>query len=840
MASTKIQNLPLKAPIGAMKIPTGGFGDYSITVSSIGDFIIDTFNLATKDYVDALLVEKEDRIKTTGGFLTPTSQNANVPDTTNDVIDEVAQALLDRIEYVKDNFGIFPEHNQLTGRSASSAHPSSSISHKLSNVHDYLQQNESDINTINNVSIPLINQSLLTKESLIETGVVVSPNPTFSDVPSTNNSAINSSLEALTNRDEFLNFQFKEGIIPTFDQAFADQIGGYPLNARIMLTTGDIVKSTVANNTVDPNIDMAGWVPIQKVKSIKDYGAKYNGSNDRQALIDCRAANHYFYVDYGTTNIEVFANERHAVGLGKPRVIVDPAANPAAVQLLDGSITENIDFVSSSDSKEWQRAEIKSNTIIKNVGFYNFKHASALPNAWGNYLENVENIFYENPRYGENGQSDIAIVDNVKNVTIINATNTVDDGVNLNIEPNSLGNIRGVNVIGGKYRRITLLENQVLNYGIRNVNIIGAYIKYLGYRGAETTITNSQIDEIEGNFFGYGTVDGVANAKREYAGQLRIDNAALSANKVIDEFVQDLSTTDTTSKWAVSQTEATQQYQKLFDVADGIFTRLNPNKIGTTSAASRDFYDVSASNVLAFVMRCRTNNDTGVLNYEVAQVRFYDASDVLINTHMIIANRGPTGSNIGFRNDVAVIKKPASAVKAKISLRTKPGCSLDVSRVGLFDLRLNIANGNFNSVVSNFGNPVFNSIIKRAALPTGSHGLMWLLNDIIELNDRRRYIVTVAGTATAQATFSQIESRKLFNSSALNFNLAANEKRDIVRTIAGAAVGDIVTCSISQVFGRSVSLTAEVTAADTVTIYLDNLTANVITVNATLFIEVQR
>jgi hypothetical protein len=34
----------------------------------------------------------------------------------------------------------------------------------------------------------------------------------------------------------------------------------YPLNAQIMLTNGDIVKNTVTGNTVDPNVDMTGWL----------------------------------------------------------------------------------------------------------------------------------------------------------------------------------------------------------------------------------------------------------------------------------------------------------------------------------------------------------------------------------------------------------------------------------------------------------------------------------------------------------------------------------------------------------------------------------------------------
>lgn len=55
-----------------------------------------------------------------------------------------------------------------------------------------------------------------------------------------------------------------KGLPYEFDQAFADAIGGYPLNARLMLDNGDIVRSTVANNTVNPNVDMTGWDIVEK------------------------------------------------------------------------------------------------------------------------------------------------------------------------------------------------------------------------------------------------------------------------------------------------------------------------------------------------------------------------------------------------------------------------------------------------------------------------------------------------------------------------------------------------------------------------------------------------
>lgn len=38
-----------------------------------------------------------------------------------------------------------------------------------------------------------------------------------------------------------------------------NKTGGYDLNARVMLENGDIVKSAVAGNTANPNVDMTGW-----------------------------------------------------------------------------------------------------------------------------------------------------------------------------------------------------------------------------------------------------------------------------------------------------------------------------------------------------------------------------------------------------------------------------------------------------------------------------------------------------------------------------------------------------------------------------------------------------
>ena len=63
-----------------------------------------------------------------------------------------------------------------------------------------------------------------------------------------------------------------------FQQEINDSIGakwysksnGYALNDRVMLENGDIVKSTVAVNTNDPNVDMTGWVKDNSASQVFD------------------------------------------------------------------------------------------------------------------------------------------------------------------------------------------------------------------------------------------------------------------------------------------------------------------------------------------------------------------------------------------------------------------------------------------------------------------------------------------------------------------------------------------------------------------------------------------
>ena len=82
-----------------------------------------------------------------------------------------------------------------------------------------------------------------------------------------------------------------------FDAAYATSIGGYPLNARLRLNNGDIVRSTVASNTTDPNVDMTGWVKVNSASQIIDSSGKNQQEiNNIQAIRNRRLV---YVDDYG-------------------------------------------------------------------------------------------------------------------------------------------------------------------------------------------------------------------------------------------------------------------------------------------------------------------------------------------------------------------------------------------------------------------------------------------------------------------------------------------------------------------------------------------------------------
>jgi hypothetical protein len=81
-----------------------------------------------------------------------------------------------------------------------------------------------------------------------------------------------------------------------------NKAGGYSVNDRVILANGDVVKSTISNNTNNPNVDMSGWVKANSAGQIFDSnGLSQQEINDQYKA---RISKTFYAVDYGlkTTN----------------------------------------------------------------------------------------------------------------------------------------------------------------------------------------------------------------------------------------------------------------------------------------------------------------------------------------------------------------------------------------------------------------------------------------------------------------------------------------------------------------------------------------------------------
>lgn len=63
------------------------------------------------------------------------------------------------------------------------------------------------------------------------------------------------------------------------------RVGGYKLNERVVLTNGEIVKSTIDVNTNDPNVDMTGWVLSGNSITVESISDLPSTSNDGDICI---------------------------------------------------------------------------------------------------------------------------------------------------------------------------------------------------------------------------------------------------------------------------------------------------------------------------------------------------------------------------------------------------------------------------------------------------------------------------------------------------------------------------------------------------------------------------
>lgn len=291
-----------------------------------------------------------------------------------------------------------------------------------------------------------------------------------------------------------------------------------------------------------------------------------------------------------------------------------PPSSPTMVQIWDDCYMENIHFYSTELDLNNQRGstENRKNIYLKNVGFFNFKNATN-GNGWGLYMKNCQNITVDSCYFGGNTQSDIAIVDGVTGLTIINPVNNIDNAVYLNIEPNSISINRNIQLQGGHYRRINLLTNTITENPIQNMSIIGCEIDWLMLDGADVDIIASQIKLITNQEFvniPMGVVD---------------MNLRFGDNLIKDPYLVDYDYDSTLRFWRYGFSSTLQT-----DRVNKDFTRIGNRVISATTTLKSDHIPVDFTKKYILMANGRANYLGASINNisRFCRIRFYDENKI--------------------------------------------------------------------------------------------------------------------------------------------------------------------------------------------------------------------
>ena len=520
------------------------------------------------------------------------------------------------------------------------------------------------------------------------------------------------------------------------------------------------------------------------VKSPEMFGAKGKLNDDKTVFANLNPD--YIFALGKEYSMDVWRSPARSVQGNNTTVHLNSASGTdttTALQIPSGAHYSDINFVNNPNSNiEWSYGTCGSDVVLTNIGFYNFIDTNTR-NAWGLYLENKNNVTLNSPKFGNNTLADIAIVDNVSNVTINNAVDTVNpDGVILDIEPNNDGNIENINVIGGKYSHIAVLENSFTSNGIKGVNIIGATVKLLELRGGQVKVSNSKVERIKGNWV--NAID-YAGYQNEYFGKLEIDNINLSKNLIADDKVLSFSGYEPSSFWVLYAPD-TVDTKTTYD-NDGFYTALNATKQSAfQSLKTRNYIDLpSGATQVATLIGYSVDNSTDSAMFEPVILSFYDSNNQLVGKDVSIkGGRTAKGTQYAWSNEVNIYDVPSGATKLKLEIvNNKKGSTLNIRKIGVHALSMTGGSGNFNAIMQSYAQPNLTKTLKVQQ--------------------------------------------------ALSYSIDANAVKYTEKVVMGAKVGDMVQISTTSPIGTTSRIWAEISSDNTLAIYHQNLTAAVLAIDTT-------
>ena len=241
------------------------------------------------------------------------------------------------------------------------------------------------------------------------------------------------------------------------------------------------------------------------VQLVNDLGLVPGGTDNTEILDGSKLNGKSNIISSGSYHIDkafaLLVDNSKVSGAGNVELIKSIEGATGYITWKENTTYENITVRSTLPDVPQIRTMVRSGAILSKCNVFDNKHDDPNPDAWGFYFKDVDGASLYDCGASGSSQSDFTIVDNVRNVTIINGTDGGHgSGCKLNIEPNdfSLGGVEGVKIMGGSYDLITVIEPFTVGQAINGVCFDSCTIGEFSYGGGLVEVNNCTIGTLTG------------------------------------------------------------------------------------------------------------------------------------------------------------------------------------------------------------------------------------------------------------------------------------------------------------------------------------------------------
>ena len=467
-------------------------------------------------------------------------------------------------------------------------------------------------------------------------------------------------------------------------------LGFYSLNDG----GGAIYKITDSGTANEMDVIAVGglYANLQHTDTIyiKQLGAKGDGVTNDTVKIDRAFAIADNVImnktsdSYLVTYLKVLAGKK-LEGECLPYVQIDMQRGDSQVIPIayDNTTIDKIYVNSLDQNLSNNRFDIRNSHIrITNSRFDGFRDSGN--NAWGILLTGANDVMIKNCYFDNNSQSDIAIVEGCKNITIDGCSGTA---FHINMEPAQAPYINNVAINDCVINRLDIRENQNTYTTINSLLVSNCTIDLVEYDGGTTTFENCVIKAYQNQGIATGGGD---------AGIIKFINTGLfSRNLIPDPYINDFktsSTADTFWHGYYSPQSADNSYS--FDKVgnEEVFT-INPNNIQTSITMKCEPISVDPTKMYILKIRggaqCPETGSGNISKY--CTIDYRDSDNENLNSADVNIFRCSAGSSLDIHDEYFIFKPIPSTDNIVIKLRNSIWGTQKImfASVELFEIKSN-------------------------------------------------------------------------------------------------------------------------------------------------------